>query len=174
MVQLSYKIPVFIGRFQPLHKGHLEVMKMLSKKGEFIIVIGSMREFSTPKNPFTFFERREMIERALKAEKITSFKILGLPDINDDILWAKKLVEIIGTDKIEAYTRNPWPKRCLEKIGLDVRSHSIYFGISSTKIRTNIREGKEWKSLVHSQVYRYLREIGGEERINLIENSSEK
>ncbi|MGC9311012.1 MAG: adenylyltransferase/cytidyltransferase family protein, partial [Candidatus Aenigmatarchaeota archaeon] len=77
---LSRKLPVFAGRFQPLHKGHLEVMRRLSKGGRFAVVIGSVQEFGTDKNPFNFAERKEMIEGALKEAGIKNFRIYGVVD----------------------------------------------------------------------------------------------
>ena len=40
-----------------------------------------------------------------------------------------------------------------------------YFGISSTLIRKNIAEGKEWTDMVPQQVKEKVREIDGEQRI---------
>lgn len=82
---------IFIGRFQPFHKGHLEAIKWILKREKSIfIVIGSTQEFSNKNNPFSFKERKEMIKRTLLAEKIKNFKIYGIPDFPEDVLWAKK------------------------------------------------------------------------------------
>jgi len=173
MAPATYKLPVFVGRFQPLHRGHLEVMKELSGisgKDRFMIIIGSMQESSTKDNPFTFSERREMIEKALKAEGIKNFKIFGVRDFNDDLLWTKNVMELLGSGYIEAYTRNNWTRSCFRKIGVAVKWNQTYYGISSTKIRSRIRKGLEWKSLVPLEVSRYLQKIGGDERIRITGN----
>lgn len=53
---------VFIGRFQPFHIGHLEVIKTSLRQAERVIVVmGSSDQPRTPKNPFTAAERSAMI-----------------------------------------------------------------------------------------------------------------
>lgn len=59
---------VFIGRFQPFHLSHEHVVHeaIKSKKYKHIIfLLGSAEQARTPKNPFTFTERKEMIENSL-------------------------------------------------------------------------------------------------------------
>jgi bifunctional NMN adenylyltransferase/nudix hydrolase len=63
------KVGVFIGRFQPLHLGHLETIeRALTEVDELVIIIGSARTARNLRNPFTADERREMIEIALPKE----------------------------------------------------------------------------------------------------------
>ena len=49
---------LYIGRFQPFHKGHLKILQKLAKKyDEIIIGIGSSQYSNTLENPFTSEER---------------------------------------------------------------------------------------------------------------------
>ena len=76
---------LFIGRFQPFHKGHLKTVLSLAKKEGIIkIVIGSKQLSFEKRNPFTFEERKEMIEKSLKKENIKNFFVYGLEDKNSD------------------------------------------------------------------------------------------
>jgi nicotinamide-nucleotide adenylyltransferase len=160
---------IFVGRFQPFHKGHLKVIKwILEKEKEIFIIIGSSQESLTKNNPFSFSERKEMIEKTLKSEKIKNFKIYGLPDFKDNIFWAKKALEIVKLKPKEAvvFTQNPWTRRCFKEIGVKVRSHPIFFkNLSATKIREKIEKDKSWENLVPEAVSNFLKEIGGEKRI---------
>lgn len=53
---------VFIGRFQPFHVGHQEVLnKALSMAERVIVLVGSSHQPRTIKNPFTFEDRKQMI-----------------------------------------------------------------------------------------------------------------
>jgi len=80
------KRALFIGRFQPFHNGHLHVATALSKRfDEVIIGIGSSQEKNTSQNPFSYNERKNMISKALKANKIKNFKIYPIPDLYDDL-----------------------------------------------------------------------------------------
>ncbi|MDO8955164.1 MAG: bifunctional nicotinamide-nucleotide adenylyltransferase/Nudix hydroxylase [Gammaproteobacteria bacterium] len=56
------KVGVFIGRFQPFHRGHLAIIqKALETCDKLIIVVGSINRARTIKNPWTFEERKALI-----------------------------------------------------------------------------------------------------------------
>ncbi|MGA3854978.1 adenylyltransferase/cytidyltransferase family protein, partial [Bacillus pumilus] len=65
-----------IGRFQPFHKGHLEVIKKIAEEvDEIIIGIGSAQKSHTLENPFTAGERILMITQSLKDYDLTYYPI---------------------------------------------------------------------------------------------------
>ena len=62
---------LIVGRFQPPHLGHLEIIKqILDKVDEIVIVIAAAQISHTIKNPFTAGERltllRTMIKKKIK------------------------------------------------------------------------------------------------------------
>ena len=60
---MAKRITVYIGRFQPLHLGHVHVLeKALLNSDLVIVLVGSAFQARTIKNPFTFEERRELLE----------------------------------------------------------------------------------------------------------------
>ncbi|MFV9931744.1 MAG: bifunctional nicotinamide-nucleotide adenylyltransferase/Nudix hydroxylase [Francisella endosymbiont of Hyalomma asiaticum] len=62
-----YDISVFIGRFQPFHKGHLyNVLVALQNSKKIIINVGSCFNAPNIKNPFSFEQRKDMIESDLQ------------------------------------------------------------------------------------------------------------
>lgn len=64
----EYKAAVFIGRFQPFHRSHLEVVTQgLEIADKVIILVGSSRAARSFKNPFTYDERKEMIKESIKS-----------------------------------------------------------------------------------------------------------
>ncbi|THF86506.1 NUDIX domain-containing protein [Deinococcus sp. KSM4-11] len=68
---------VYIGRFEPPHTAHLEVMlEALRSVQKLIIVIGSARAARTPKNPFTAEERQDIIAAMLQEAGIARPRIL--------------------------------------------------------------------------------------------------
>lgn len=58
----KYKCGLYIGRFQPIHIGHENVIRMMLEEcNQVIIAIGSAQESGTMKNPFTFEQRADLI-----------------------------------------------------------------------------------------------------------------
>ena len=81
---------VFIGRFQPFHNGHREVLsEALRKAKEVLILVGSSGQARSYKNPWTFEERKGFIEETLTKSASKKVKILPLRDYPlDDTKWA--------------------------------------------------------------------------------------
>mgnify|MGYP001581364039 CR=1 FL=1 len=158
------KRALFIGRFQPFHKGHLHVAKSLSKKyDELIIGIGSSQEKNTKNNPFSYNERKTMISKTLQSNKIKNFKIYPIPDLYDDAKWTNYILKNLPKFDI-AYSGNEWTIRCFKKHKLKAQKIRLVNGISSTKIRGMIICNKNWKDLVANQVADYIKKIKGTER----------
>jgi len=147
------KTALFVGRFQPMHLGHLKVIKWILKKyDKVIIVIGSSQESKTEKNPFNLKERKRMIQNTLNAEKIMGkkYQIISIPDVFDDELWVKNILKKVKFDAV--FTRNNWTKRCFDKFKIPVKTHPIFGNISASKIRNLISKDKEWENFVPKKV----------------------
>jgi len=156
---------LFIGRFQPFHNGHLHVAKSLSKKyNEIIIGIGSSQEKNTKNNPFSYNERKAMISKALKANKIKSFRIYPIPDLYDDVKWTRYILKNLPKFDI-AYSGNEWTIRCLKKHKLKAQKIMLVKGISSTKIRGMMAKNKNWKVFVPKEIIKSVNGIKGAAKI---------
>lgn len=60
--EYKYDLCVFVGRFQPYHLGHHQVvLKALELGRKVLVLAGSANRARSLRNPFTFEERREMI-----------------------------------------------------------------------------------------------------------------
>lgn len=99
---------VFIGRFQPVHHGHIKVMKhTLEHVDQLIVVLGSDKSARTTRNPFTSAERALMIYISLKEAGVDTsrVKMIGVPDLHyHPQLWEaqvqNKVHEIAGKSKV--------------------------------------------------------------------------
>ncbi|MDD5192909.1 MAG: adenylyltransferase/cytidyltransferase family protein [Candidatus Nanoarchaeia archaeon] len=91
------KSVLIIGRFQPFHTGHLELIKKYCRLGYFIkIGIGSVNKPCDLKNPLTFKERANIIRGVLKDNKIKDYELYSIPDIPRDSLYAGHVSKIVG------------------------------------------------------------------------------
>jgi len=78
---------LMIGRFQPIHLGHLKgIQQILNEVDELIILIGSAQYSHSFNNPFTAGERVAMVHAALceSAIDLSRCFIIPIPDTNDN------------------------------------------------------------------------------------------
>lgn len=101
----EYEYAVFIGRFQPFHNGHLEIVQAALKKAKkLIVVVGSARSGRTIKNPWTFQERVNMI-RGSVPEVAERLHFVPIRDYYyNDQLWLSELHQKVReiTDNCDA------------------------------------------------------------------------
>ena len=93
----KYDALVLIGRFQPFHNAHLEIIKRATALTNHLVVItGSAHQPRTYKNPFTSREREAMIRNATAG---LSLNISINPNINtiyNDQAWAVRVQKIVS------------------------------------------------------------------------------
>lgn len=62
-------LAVYIGRFQPLHLGHLHAIKMgMTHADHVLVLMGDTGGPRSIKNPWTFEERKQMLQRSLPGD----------------------------------------------------------------------------------------------------------
>ena len=84
----SADVVVYVGRFQPFHLGHLALLKhALSVAPRVVLVIGSAHQARSPKNPFTWRERAEMVRLALDEADRARIDFLPMRDHYDQARW---------------------------------------------------------------------------------------
>ncbi len=163
---------LIIGRFQPIHNGHMEMIRRAAKKYELIIAIGSPLKSHTVENPFTGGERYEMIIRALAEEDIRAH-ILPIHDIEYNSVWASHVISlcppfdvVLSNNPLTIELFSPY-KRVMETAMFSRKEYS------GKEIRKRMVTEEEWKDLVPEVVSEYICEIGGEERIRYLSHTDE-
>lgn len=75
------KTGIFIGRFQPVHQGHVHALGIAaSQVDKLYIFVGSANQCRSIRNPWTFQERSSMLRAKLHASRITNFEVIPLND----------------------------------------------------------------------------------------------
>ncbi|MDR2579496.1 MAG: bifunctional nicotinamide-nucleotide adenylyltransferase/Nudix hydroxylase [Fibromonadaceae bacterium] len=121
---------IYIGRFQPLHNGHLAIIrKALEQTERLLLFVGSHEVCRSLRNPFTTKERLEMLKISLTETELKKITFIPLHDSN--------------------YNHSEWVKEVKEKI------HSLFPALRSPGIIGHKKDGTsyylnlfpEWKFL---------------------------
>lgn len=109
---MKEKYSLFIGRYQPLHEGHVKLIRTVLNEGKNICI--ALRDTGiNEKNPYDINTRIEMFKNVFYNEmKTGKLIIITIPDI-EEVVWGRK----VG-----------WGRR---QIKLDAKTESI----SGTEIR---------------------------------------
>lgn len=93
----TYAAAVMIGRFQPFHAGHLLLLRQaLAAAPLCVLVIGSAHQARTPKNPFTWQERAQMVRLAVPEADRARLLFLPVRDYYDEVRWTGKVRQGVG------------------------------------------------------------------------------
>lgn len=96
-----YGTVVLIGRFQPLHNAHLEIIKRCTAlTDQLVIIAGSAKQPRTYKNPFTFDERRQMILNATSGLSLRVYVEPNIDTIYNDQAWAVRVQGIVSKYRV--------------------------------------------------------------------------
>lgn len=166
----SSKIALFIGRFQPLHHGHVYVLRNILKSYRTVkIGIGSSQLSNTFNDPFTNNERREFIKSALKKRRVSTkrYNIYDIPDIFNAKKWVNHVVSIVGEfDAI--FSNSDWIRELFQNKGFRVGKKIAIFKkkFNSSNIRRLIiKNNKSWKPIVPKEVVELIEKFDGINRL---------
>jgi nicotinamide-nucleotide adenylyltransferase len=165
----SKKRGLLIGRMQPVHNGHIEIIKqILEEVDEIIIGIGSAQLSHELKNPFTAGERLMMLNQALAENDIerNRYYIIPMEDVNRNALWVAH-VKMMTPPFKEVYSGNHLVKQLFSEEGYEVHQPPLFDRekLSGTEIRKRILNDEDWQSLVPQATVEIMKEIKGAERI---------
>ena len=161
---------LFIGRFQPLHHGHLYVLMNILKSYRTVkIGIGSSQLSNTFNDPFTNIERREFIKAVLKKRRVSTkrYYIYDIPDIFNAKKWVDHVVSIIGEfDAI--YSNSDWIRELFQnkgfKVGKKITIFKKKFNSSNVR-RLIIKNNKSWKPIVPKEIVELIEKFDGINRL---------
>ena len=142
-----------LGRFQPFHLGHLNLVKTVLNDGrEPLICIGSAQYAHTKDNPLTVKERKNMIQLVM-TELNCNYTIYEIPDINNYDKYVSHLEEFVPKfDTV--YSGNALVQRLFKTGGYKIVTprmvnREVWEGGA---IRQAMTEGGEWKEAIPPQI----------------------
>jgi nicotinamide-nucleotide adenylyltransferase len=163
------KCGLFVGRFQPFHKGHLFAIKeVLNEVDELIIVVGSAQYSHRKDNPFTAGERITMIRKALEEAEIPSSRwlIIPVPDVHIHMVWVSEVIGYVPRFEV-VYSNEPLTKRLFDEARFKVKAFPLHERdvYSATEIREKMLTTKNWKKLVPKSVAKVIEKVDGVQRL---------
>ena len=162
-----------IGRFQPFHLGHLELVRqILNENDEIIILIGSSQANFTLKNPFTAGERVWMIRDSLIESKIDLSRVflVNVTDDENNVKWFSNIKSVSPPFNV-LYTGNNFVRTLLKRETIILKKPKLIEGnlLKGSVIRKLVLEDNaKWQELVSKSVIKIFKEIDAVERIRNI------
>jgi nicotinamide-nucleotide adenylyltransferase len=174
----NHEIALFIGRFQPLHHGHIYVLQSILKSYEKVkIGIGSSQLSNTANDPFTGDEREEFLNAALNKRNIPSnrYQIYKIPDIFNAMKWVGHVVSIVGEFSV-LVSNSDWIRELFQKEGYRIEKKIEIFKkkYNGNNIRQLIIKNGKWKPLVPKEVVDLIVDFNGISRIKSLLIKSNK
>lgn len=168
-MEYTYQHGLVVMRAQPLHIGHERVIRqMLSQCHYITIILGSVQEQGTPRNPFSYIERKEMILN-LFGNADGRLKVMGLFDINNPAAWADFVLDFMQ-ENMPAFGRpdvyyagSPydaqWFRDSFEHIEFIDRTDQGFPYVSGSMVRDMITIGdSRWKNFVNPLNHHFVLE----------------
>ncbi len=161
---------LFIGRFQPLHHGHIYVLRNILKSYKKIkIGIGSSQLSNKINDPFTSTEREEFLKAIFKKRNISPkrYEVYHIPDIFNAKKWVDHVVSIVGEFNA-LFSNSDWIRALFQNKGFKVEKKIAIFKnkFNASNIRRLIiKNNRSWKLLVPKEVIELIEEFDGINRL---------
>ncbi len=155
----KYRLGFIIGRFQPFHKGHKYLIEESLKLADKIIIgIGSANK-SDEKNPWSWEERKKVIETFLQHEGLEKNvkDIIPLFDNPDDDVWFQNLQKATGQFDV-TIGNNPWNNGIIERHGIPAiaigfKKRHVWEGV---QIRQLMNKKEKWEDRVPDYLLSFI------------------
>ena len=172
----KYNRLLVIGRFQPPHLGHVNLVEYaLSLAQEVIVVIGSAQDSFSLKNPLTAGERFYLLDKIFRERFGNDYyrrvKIVPVMDINMNKVWVRYL-EMLLPPFEGVVSRNPLVKELFLDAGYTVVEQPMFERekCEGTKIRERVLSGEDWTLCIPEEIKKDLEKLGFTQRLINLSN----
>ena len=162
MSDYKYQHGLSIMRAQPFHIGHQKLIDfMLRDCAQATVLLGSIQEQGTKRNPFSYQLRRQMIENVYRNTKeFERLNIGGIEDIHNPPQWANYVLHCIAEkfpslplpDVYYAGSKDDaeWFKSCCRYIEIIDRTDPSFPFVSGTMVRDMLKQkDSRWKNFIN-------------------------
>ncbi len=166
---------LIIGRFQPVHNGHVELLRKVDSMGleKILLGIGIEGKGRTPRNPFSYDEISQIWLSEIEKLK-TKVELYAIPDINDNTRYASHVERITGCSEEDTVvvSGNGYTVDCFTNHGKNYRTHSVGKSVPlgngylcATQIREWMLYDGPWRQYVPKSTKDVMEKIDGEQII---------
>lgn len=141
---MTFKSGLLIGRFQPLHFGHIHLIRESLKQIETIMIgVGSAQNYQvhSDDNPFSYDLRArmlwDMVHQELWENRIPA--VIPLTDDADDDVWRSIVLKQTGPIDV-VVSNNDWVNGIFKRVSIPTLSIPLY--------RRDLYEGKKIREIL--------------------------
>lgn len=158
---------LFLGRFQPPHRGHLHALAASSRRADDVYVaVGSAQRSHEPHNPFTIGERFELLGASLDDAGLENVHLFPVPDVHRHAAWVAHVEALVPPFDV-VVTNNPLTRRLFSAAGYAVHPGRLWRPdvCSGRRIRARWARGEAAAELLAPAVQARLARIQGPQRV---------
>lgn len=155
-----------VGRFQPLHNGHVQLIKLAREQcGTVVVAVGSTNAKPSLRNPLNFEERRAILQAVFPG-----IAVYDVPDVHEREAWVAHLLAITGpVDRVYGNDENS--QSLFEAAHIEVARPGLVErdAWEGTAIRAQMAAGDEgWRKLVPKEIVPLLEKWDAPRRLMVL------
>lgn len=150
------KAVLIIGRFQPLHNGHLKLLAEKSVECEELIIAVLVNRGTPESNPLSFDERKNMINEVMASQDILNYSIYPFPELSSYLDYAEYVrrmlphFDFVTSTDIEILN-------AFKLAGFKVEQHKTYTSFDSDEILERMNNNDLDQDNVPNSVISFLK-----------------
>lgn len=171
MKKIKYHCGLVVMRAQPPHIGHQKIInRMLQECEQIIVILGSVQEQGTDRNPFSYIQRKKMLQDLYTTDcQASRMKIIGLFDINNPTEWSNFVLDFLKESMPtwpvpEVYYAGSeydaqWFRTAFKAIEIENRVDYDFPYVSGSMVRDMLKIGdNRWRNYIPQEIHHYIEE----------------
>lgn len=163
---MKKEIPLAVMRMQPIHLGHKllieEMLKITAPGAKPIVCLGSTQESGTEKNPYTYEQRKEMVEAVFGKDNLIILPLIDLGAVTKDEWTNYVLEEVANVTQLKPtiyFAGSKEDEEWWTQSGLLIKIIDRFIlgkNISATEVRRRIKENQPLSDIIPQEIEELL------------------